>query len=80
MVLVLMREVNWLKLRIYTINNYLDIETKDSISIDILTTQLDEGTTIMLETVDGNIFILNNINVLAIEVTPPIQNKNANNK
>lgn len=75
-----MREVNWLKLRIYTINNYLDVETKASISIDVLTTQLDEGTTIMLETVDGNMFILNNINVLAIEVTPPIQNKNANNK
>ena len=41
--------------------------------------QLEEGTTIMLEKEDGNIFILNNINVLAIEVVaeskiPPIKN------
>lgn len=69
-----------MKLRIYTIYNYLDVETKANISIEVLTQQLDEGTTVMLETVDGNTFILNNINVLAIEVTPPIQNENTNNK
>lgn len=69
-----------MKLRIYTIYNYLDITTKIDIDIKNITNQLEEGTTIMLEKEDGNIFILNNINVLAIEVVsdkieiPPIQN------
>lgn len=69
-----------MKLRIYTIYNYLDITTKIDIDIKNITNQLEEGTTIILEKEDGNIFILNNINVLAIEVVsdkieiPPIQN------
>lgn len=68
-----------MKLRIYTIYNYLDITTKIDVDIKNITNQLEEGTTIMLEKEDGNIFILNNINVLAIEVVsekdeiPPIQ-------
>ncbi len=74
-----MNEVNWLKLRIYTIYNYLDITTKIDIDINNITSQLEEGTTIMLEKEDGNIFILNNLNVLGIEILsskeeiPPIQ-------
>lgn len=68
-----------MNLRIYTIYNYLDITTKIDVDIKNITNQLEEGTTIMLEKEDGNIFILNNINVLAIEVVsekdeiPPIQ-------
>lgn len=68
-----------MKLRIYTIYNYLDITIKQDIEIEMIVKQLEEGTTIMLEKEDGNIFILNNINVLAIEVVaeskiPPIKN------
>lgn len=69
-----------MKLRIYTIYNYMDITTKIDIDIKNIISQLEEGTTIMLEKDDGNIFILNNINVLAIEVIndkkeiPPIKN------
>lgn len=68
-----------MKLRIYTIYNYLDITTKINININNITNQLEEGTTIMLEKEDGNIFILNNLNVLGIEIVsrkeeiPPIK-------
>lgn len=68
-----------MKLRIYTIYNYLDITTKNNIDIKNILEQLEEGTTVMLEKEDGNTFLLNNINVLAIEVVsdkkeiPPIQ-------
>ena len=55
-------------IRIYTIYNYLDIECKDNISIDVLTEQLEEGNTVLIEKKDGNTFILNNLNVLAIEI------------
>lgn len=62
-------------LRIYTIYNYLDLELKDNISIDLIIEQLEEGNTITLEKKDNGIFILNNLNVLAIEKinTPPIK-------
>lgn len=63
-----------MQLRVYTIYNYLDVEVKDDIDVSILINQLEEGNTIMLEKKDGNIFILNNLNVLAIEKieSPPI--------
>lgn len=56
-----------MQLRVYTIYNYLDVEVKDDIDVSIIINQLEEGNTIMLEKKDGNIFILNNLNVLAIE-------------
>ena len=55
--------------------NFMDIVLKDEIKIEDIVKQLDEGTTVMLEKEDGNIFILNNINVLALEIVkniPPI--------
>lgn len=62
-----------MKLRIYTEDNYIDVETKAEISKETLISQLDQGTTLMLETIDNNIFILNTINVVAIEIIiPPI--------
>lgn len=63
-----------MQLRVYTIYNYLDVEVKDDIDVSIIINQLEEGNTIMLEKKDGNIFILNNLNVLAIEKieSPPI--------
>lgn len=62
-------------LRIYTIYNYLDLELKDNISINLIIEQLEEGNTITLEKKDNGIFILNNLNVLAIEKinSPPIK-------
>lgn len=61
-----------MKLRIYTIYNYIDIEAKVDIKTETLIEQLEEGNTVMIEKADGNIFILNNLNVLAIEIIPPI--------
>ncbi len=55
----------------------MDITTKEDIDLKEIVKQLEEGTTIMLEKEDGNIFILNNINVLALEIVqniPPISN------
>lgn len=57
-----------MKIRVYTIYNYLDIECKDNINIDVITEQLEEGNTVLIEKADGNTFILNNLNVLAIEI------------
>lgn len=65
-----------MKLRIYTEDNYIDVETKAEISKETLISQLDQGTTLMLETIDNNIFILNTINVVAIEIIIPPINKN----
>ena len=55
-------------IRVYTIYNYLDIECKDNINIEVITEQLEEGNTVLIEKKDGNTFILNNLNVLAIEI------------
>lgn len=57
-----------MKIRVYTIYNYLDIECRNNISIDDITEQLEEGNTVLIEKADGNTFILNNLNVLAIEI------------
>ena len=57
-----------MKIRVYTIYNYLDIVCKDNISIDVITEQLEEGNTVLIEKEDGNTFILNNLNVLAVEI------------
>ena len=55
-------------IRIYTIYNYLDVECKDNINIEVITEQIEEGNTVLIEKKDGNTFILNNLNVLAIEI------------
>ena len=57
----------------------MKVKVVQQMEIEMIVKQLEEGTTIMLEKEDGNIFILNNINVLAIEVVaeskiPPIKN------
>lgn len=61
-----------MKLRIYTIYNYIDIEAKADIKLEDITEQLEEGNTVIIDKIDGNTFILNNLNVLAIEIIPPI--------
>lgn len=59
-----------MKLRIYTIYNYIDIEAKVEIKVEAITEQLEEGNTVIIEKKDGSTFILNNFNVLAIEIPP----------
>lgn len=57
--------------RIYTIYNYLDIAVQGELTTETLSAQLEEGNTIALQKTDGNLFLLNNLNVLAIEVVRP---------
>ena len=63
-------------LRIFTIYNYMDIDVKGELTTEILQTQLEEGTTLLLEEIDGSLFLLNNMNVLAIKIIPPIGKEN----
>lgn len=62
-----------MKIRVYTCDTYLDIDIKD-ITQELLLQNLEDGNTVVLTKTDGNIFILNMINVIAIEVIPPINN------
>lgn len=59
-------------LRIFTIYNYMDVDVKGELTTEILQAQLEEGTTLLLEEIDGSLFLLNNMNVLAIKIIPPI--------
>lgn len=66
-----------MKIRILTDNNFLDIEVKN-ISEELLMQALGEGNAVALTKEDGNTFILNTINVVAIEIfkdndMPPIK-------
>lgn len=63
-------------LRIFTIYNYMDIDVKGELTTEILQAQLEEGTTLLLEEIDGSLFLLNNMNVLAIKIIPPIGKEN----
>ncbi len=65
-----------MKLRIYTAETFLDKETKDNINIDELANQLGECNKVMFTLANGNEFILNTLNVLAIE---EIKEENINN-
>lgn len=68
-----------MKIRIYTIYNYMDVELATEIDYKILVEQLEEGNTILLEKKSGATFILNNLNVLAIEILNPPHLKKKNN-
>lgn len=63
-----------MKVRLYTTQNYLDLELKANIDKKILFEQLDAGNTMLVELTNGNDIIINTINIVAIEITPPIQN------
>lgn len=63
-------------LRIFTIYNYMDVDVKGELTTEILQAQLEEGTTLLLEEIDGSLFLLNNMNVLAIKIIPPIGKEN----
>lgn len=66
-----------MKIRVYTIENYLDLELKATVNKEVLFQQLDAGNTIMAELLNGNDIILNTLNIVGIEIVnemPPIQN------
>ncbi len=65
-----------MKLRIYSPETFLDKETKEDFDINRLCEELGEQNQVMFELANGNNFILNCLNVLAIE---EIKEKNINN-
>lgn len=64
-----------MKLRIINNENFLDIELKEKIDINILMDAMNDMSTMLLETKAGTKMFINPVNVLAIEVidTPPIE-------
>lgn len=64
-----------MKLRIINNENFLDIELKEKIDINILMDAMNDMSIILLETKAGTKMFINPVNVLAIEVidTPPIE-------
>jgi len=64
-----------MKMRILTNDNFIDIDA--DVDESNLMQAIDEGNTIAMKTSDGNIFILNTINVVGIIIShemniPPI--------
>lgn len=64
-----------MKLRIINNENFLDIELKEKIDINILMDAMNDMSIMLLETKAGTKMFINPVNVLAIEVidTPPIE-------
>ena len=66
-------------LRIHTNKETIDITTAASISIKEIIKQLEEGSLVLIETIYGTTFIINCMNINAIEILdinskiPPIQ-------
>lgn len=64
-------------LRILTNDNYIDVHPAN-VDVHDLMNAIDQGNTIAMDTEDGNVFVLNTINVIGIIVSkendiPPIQ-------
>lgn len=55
-------------LRIYTNRDTIDITTKANITVKDLLTQLEEGNLVLIETIYNSTFIINCLNVNAIEI------------
>ncbi len=55
-------------LRIHTSNEIIDITTKVGISVKDIFQQLDEGNLVVIETIYGSTYIINCININAIEI------------
>ena len=55
-------------LRIYTNKDTIDITTRADIKMEDLLTQLEEGNQILIETVYNSTFIINCMNINAIEI------------
>ena len=66
-----------MKLRIITNENYIDVCPADGIDVHELMRALDEGNTIAIDTIEGDIFVLNAMNAIGIFIIkekeiPPI--------
>ncbi len=55
-------------LRIYTNRDTIDITTKANITVKDLLAQLEEGNLVLIETIYNSTFIINCLNVNAIEI------------
>lgn len=55
-------------LRIHTSKECIDITTAASITMDNLIKQLEEGSLVLIETIYGSTFIINCMNINAIEI------------
>ena len=64
-----------MNIRVYTAETYLDLELNNVYNESMLTSALEECSVIALTKKDGNIFILNMQNAIALEIlhTPPIK-------
>lgn len=67
-------------LRIHTNRDCIDITTAASVSIKEIIQQLEDGSLVLIETIYGSTFIINCMNINAIEILeysskiPPISN------
>lgn len=55
-------------LKIHTIKEVIEITTKANITIKDILTQLEEGNLVLIETIYNSTFIINCININAIEI------------
>lgn len=64
-------------LRVFTNDNYLDIDLKETFDIDRLIEAIDNSSTVLIETKRDTKFLLNTVNIIAIEIIniPPINSK-----
>ena len=62
-------------LRLYTDKETLDITTNASVTIKDLLTQLEEGNLVLIETIYNSTFIINCLNINAIEILSHNPNK-----
>ncbi len=67
-----------MKIRILTDQNFIDVETLNVFTEEKLLEGLEQGAVIALPLKEGNVFVLNSINVVAVEIIkeanpPPIQ-------
>jgi len=63
-------------IRIYTNNTFLDIDVDINTNTEQLAVELSNGNMVGIEDVDKNMFYINGINIIAIEVikyTAPIE-------
>lgn len=55
-------------IRVFTVENYMDLELKQKIDTNEIVRQLEEGNQILVEESDGSLFILNCLNIVGIKV------------
>lgn len=56
-------------LRVHTNNGIISISTRADVKVDDILEQIDRGNSILIETIYGTTFILNCMNVNAIEIS-----------